>query len=220
MPALTTLRRPLLAFTALGIAFIGLSVAVASGWLARPDRLVQAQAIALDQPVAIRVAQLIAILGGIEVTGLLLLGLLAWMLRSRLVPECWALVTYPVTIGVELVYKHLVNHPPPSHSHLDGPTLLQLLRPVEAAANGAGSFPSGHMTRAVLAYGLVAFVVTRFAERRWVGGLAVAGAVVLCLAVAVTRVYLGVHWESDVIGGLLLGGLALVASVLWLDRPW
>ena len=36
---------------------------------------------------------------------------------------------------------------------------------------------------------------------------------------AFDRLYLDVHWESDVIGGLLLGAIALVAATVWLDRP-
>jgi membrane-associated phospholipid phosphatase len=41
----------------------------------------------------------------------------------------------------------------------------------------------------------------------------------IVIAVAFDRLYLDVHWESDVIGGLLLGGIALVAATVWLDRP-
>ena len=33
------------------------------------------------------------------------------------------------------------------------------------------------------------------------------------------RLYLDVHWESDVIGGLLLGAIALLSATVWLDRP-
>jgi undecaprenyl-diphosphatase len=49
--------------------------------------------------------------------------------------------------------------------------------------------------------------------------LAIPAAAVIISLVALDRLYLGVHWTSDVIGGLLLGGVALAAAVVWLDRP-
>ena len=39
------------------------------------------------------------------------------------------------------------------------------------------------------------------------------------MLVSFDRLYLDVHWESDVIGGLLLGAIALLAGTVWLDRP-
>jgi undecaprenyl-diphosphatase len=44
-------------------------------------------------------------------------------------------------------------------------------------------------------------------------------AIAIIVIVAFDRLYLDVHWESDVIGGLLLGAIALVAATVWLDRP-
>jgi undecaprenyl-diphosphatase len=52
-----------------------------------------------------------------------------------------------------------------------------------------------------------------------VRALAIPIAVVLIVVEAFDRLYLGVHWESDVIGGLLLGGIALLSATVWLDRP-
>ena len=49
---------------------------------------------------------------------------------------------------------------------------------------------------------------------------AIAAAVLLIAAESFDRLYLNVHWESDVIGGLLLGGVALAGAIIWLDRPW
>ena len=49
--------------------------------------------------------------------------------------------------------------------------------------------------------------------------VAVPAAVAVIVIVAFDRLYLDVHWESDVIGGLLLGAIALVARTVWLDRP-
>ena len=52
-----------------------------------------------------------------------------------------------------------------------------------------------------------------------VRALAIPVAVVLIAVEAFSRLYLDVHWESDVIGGLLLGAIALFSGTVWLDRP-
>lgn len=78
------------------------------------------------------------------------------------------------------------------------------------------SFPSGHAAGSTLAYGLL--VVFFFRRSRSVAGrvLAVAGAGMAIAVVAFTRLYLGVHYLSDVIAGFLEGvaWLALCLSAL------
>ncbi|MBB5118888.1 hypothetical protein AF335_07035 [Streptomyces eurocidicus] len=72
------------------------------------------------------------------------------------------------------------------------------------------AFPSGHALSATVACGLLVWLLwLHGAGPRWVRG-AVAASVVSVAGVGFTRVYLGVHWLSDVVGGWLLGG-ALVA---------
>src|SRR5438046_1655491 len=73
------------------------------------------------------------------------------------------------------------------------------------------------LTCAVLVFGLLAFVVRRLAPPGLARQLAIPAAVVIIAAEAFDRLYLGVHWQSDVLGGLLLGGLALAAAIAWLD---
>ena len=81
------------------------------------------------------------------------------------------------------------------------------------------ALPSGHTTTASLAAGLLCLGLARGLRgvRRAVG---VTLAACWAAAVGVTRVYLGVHWPTDVLAGWLLGGLLTVlASQLLLSRP-
>ena len=71
----------------------------------------------------------------------------------------------------------------------------------------------------VIVYGLMAFVVYRLSPRRWVRLAAVLAALTLVVVMAFDRLYLELHWESDVIGALLLGTVCLLTAMLWLDRP-
>jgi undecaprenyl-diphosphatase len=83
------------------------------------------------------------------------------------------------------------------------------------------AFPSGHAAQSIAFGGAVALLVTHRSSRRArVLALAIAG--VWAFFVGASRVYLGVHWTSDVIGGWVLGTvwLAVVARVLTrADRP-
>ena len=73
--------------------------------------------------------------------------------------------------------------------------------------------------RTVIAYGLIAFVIHRLSPSRRARNLAVIAAIAVIVLMAFDRLYLDVHWESDVIGGLILGSIGLLAGTVWLDRP-
>lgn len=214
---LAALRRALLAFAAIGIAFMVFSAVVAAGDLRATDHQVSSTMSRIWREPLRPLFLAIALLGGLEVTAAVALGLAVYIWRRGFRVEAWALAAYLLVNAAEVFYKHLVFHPgpPTSISHGDGPSLVDLL----GGAGGAGSFPSGHMARAVLVYGLLAFVAIRMSERAWLRRLAVPAAVLICVALGFDRLYLNVHWESDVIGGVLLGALALAGAIIWLDRP-
>lgn len=80
------------------------------------------------------------------------------------------------------------------------------------------SFPSGHTLHYTVFFGFLAFVLWTSFRRSWGRNLLVAICALLVLLVGPSRVYLGEHWASDVVGGYLIGGLSLVplvAGYLW-----
>lgn len=76
------------------------------------------------------------------------------------------------------------------------------------------SFPSGHAMGALIAYGSVAFLVGRLEPTKGLRWTTWGIAIALISAIGISRMYLGVHYPSDVIGGFLAGAawLAFVAS--------
>ena len=73
------------------------------------------------------------------------------------------------------------------------------------------SFPSGHVMAAIAIWGLLPPIVALINGRRaaWWWSVGISGTVIT--AVAFSRVYLGVHWFTDVVGAVLLGALYLLA---------
>jgi undecaprenyl-diphosphatase len=67
------------------------------------------------------------------------------------------------------------------------------------------SFPSGHAMSAAAIYGTVAFLAARLARRRRARTAIYAASALLIVLVAASRVYLGVHYPTDVAAGLLVG---------------
>ena len=213
MPAV---RRYAVTAGILAVAYVGLSVAVAAGMLHRFDLEVASSFATLYVPGLLPVFRLVALFGGLELTGLLGLGLFVYLWRQGYRLGAFAAAALPLSSVVELIYKHTINHPAPpkSLSHPDGPSISSLL---ERVGGTEWSFPSGHMTRSLVIYGLLAFVVVRLASRSVLRRLALPIALALVLLEAFDRLYLEVHWESDVIGGLLLGATFLAASISWLE---
>lgn len=78
------------------------------------------------------------------------------------------------------------------------------------------SFPSGHAMSAVIVYGTVAYLVARLEPTPLLRRVTWLVAILLITAIGVSRVYLGVHYPSDVLAGFLAGTawLLFVASAL------
>jgi undecaprenyl-diphosphatase len=123
-------------------------------------------------------------------------------LRSR---AWWAFATMMVGWNLALVLKYVVRR----------------ARPVveDAVAHAPGySFPSGHAANAAIAATALVVLLWPVVESRTGRSVLVAAAALIAVITCLDRVYLGVHFPSDVTAGLILGvGLVLSSYVGYLD---
>jgi membrane-associated phospholipid phosphatase len=103
-------------------------------------------------------------------------------------------------VGIFLLVTMLVDRERPPVQHLD-------------EAPPTSSFPSGHTAAAIVLYGALAVLASERARSALVRGLFLTIAVVVPLVVAASRMYRGMHYVTDVLGGVLLGTLWLYAAV-------
>lgn len=133
-------------------------------------------------------------LGGVTVIAFLTLAVALYFVLDRR-PRTGVYVLVAVAGGAALTFalKFLYDRPRPS-----------LVAP--EALPGDPSFPSGHAAVSAVVYLTLGLLLARAVPERRLKVYVVALAVALALAVGVSRVYLGVHWPTDVLAGWALGG--------------
>jgi undecaprenyl-diphosphatase len=129
----------------------------------------------------------------------LVLGTLATILtwrRCRAVATALLIATF-ARPAIEFIVKGLVGRDRPDFDRL--------------VAGTGPSFPSGHVMAAIALWGLLPVVVALYTRRRAIWWASVAVSATLIAGIAASRVYLGVHWFSDVTAGLVVGTFFLLA---------
>ncbi len=176
------------------------------------DRTVSAAAVSLRMPWLDAVMMVVTILGGtifVSIATAITVGAAAR--RGRVRAALYALCVLLVGVSLSTVMKGVFERPRPPVSG----ALIHL--------PASFSFPSGHsMGSLCLAWVVCYLVLTSNSASRNVRIATVAGVLVYALAVGFSRVYLGVHYPSDVLASWLLGAgwIALVTSgyTLWTGR--
>jgi len=133
----------------------------------------------------------ITMLGDTLVIASITIIMLSWLLYQRNIPAAmhWlaAIIFGTILTRVLKISLHIPRPDPglfPDASHY--------------------SFPSAHSTMSMLLYGFLAIIIGREMRSQWRNHIYAAFAIIISL-IAISRLYLGAHWLSDVMGGLSLG---------------
>lgn len=141
-------------------------------------------------------------LGSAEITGAIWLMIVTFLIIKRYFFAAFAQLLLPIALFIELFGKLFVLHPAPPYLFYRG--VLKFNFPSHFVHTDY-SYPSGHMTRTAF---IIAFLMTYIYIRNKssISQLffqpLLFGFLVL---MAISRIYLGEHWTSDVVGGTLIG---------------
>lgn len=83
---------------------------------------------------------------------------------------------------------------------------------------GGFSFPSGHSVTSVIFYGLLVYLVNRHCENEKLRKILTVICFFLAVVIGPSRIYVGVHWPTDVLAGWCIGGAVLLVSICILER--
>ena len=179
-------------------AFLVCSAAAGAGLFQLIDVLILDLARRTDSGLLDAVGWVTSVAGGVEFVAVATLSLATGLLLVGRGPLALRLViAFLITGLIELSAKTVVPQPPVPEGAVRSPdpSLLDVSTPYP--------YPSGHMLRSVLLLGAIYLL--------WPSRPARIALLIFLAASAISRVYLGTHWPSDVIGGALLG----IAGLAW-----
>lgn len=189
----------IITITVIALGFIVLSVLV---WIfpeSSIDRGFSAKVQQHRYPVLDTAMKLISYPGYTEYAGFIVLGVALIFLLGRYKKEALFVVFTLASGIVSSLVKMLVNRPRPS---------ADIVRVIEETRQQ--SFPSGHTQFYVVFFGfLVVLMYTLKNLSRWLRLCVGSFSLLLIFIIPFSRVYLGAHWFTDVIGGFMLGLICL-----------
>lgn len=210
-----SVERALLAFAVAAAALLFVSMAASivtrghwrafDEWLLRAFRTAADPAIPLgSRAVQIAVRDMTALGGTLPLVVLIAIVAIYLYLKGHWRTSAAVVASGLLGVVVSQIVKALVDR--------DRPHIVPQLMP-----EVSGSFPSGHAMMSAIVYLTLGTMLARLETDPTVRRFVIGTAMALTVAVGFSRIYLGVHWPSDVMGGWVLGALWVVGVSRFLD---
>lgn len=171
---------------------------------ARWDWLIAQYFLSVRSELLTGVMKFFTFLGDAEfVTATMIIILASLTLKKKYVYSIALTLSAAVSFVTSFLLKDIFSRPRPQGHQL--------------VVEGGFSFPSGHAIIAVALYGMLTYFLVKYFKNKYAKiASGIAGFAVIA-AIGVSRIYLGVHWPSDVIGSYIFGGL-WIGIIIWLVR--
>ncbi|MCS6927187.1 MAG: phosphatase PAP2 family protein [Candidatus Binatia bacterium] len=162
-------------------------------WVMRQLRQAEDPSVPLGPPWLIEAAREITALGGVAVLCLIVAAVAGYLLQQRAYGAMWLVLTAAVGgTGLSFALKHLFGR--------ERPDMILHLVMVHSS-----SFPSGHAMLSAVVYLTLGALLAQVARQRTSQIYFLAVALVLTFLIGLSRIYLGVHYPTDVLAGWAVG---------------
>ena len=150
-----------------------------------------------------KIVKIITNIGGTIVIGIVTI-ISLFIFRNKKINICIVLNLLGIVVLNNVIIKNIIGRDRPSG--------------INIITEAGKSFPSGHSAVSMVVYGYLIYLTYNYVKNKKIKYLLISILSILILVVGLTRIYLGVHYTSDVLGGYLLGIVYLLLFTYISDK--
>ena len=145
-----------------------------------------------------KIVKIITNIGGTIVIGIVTI-ISLFIFRNKKINICIVLNLLGIVVLNNVIIKNIIGRDRPSD--------------INIITEAGKSFPSGHSAVSMVVYGYLIYLIYRHIENEYIKWLLIVLLSILVCSIGISRIYLGVHYTSDVLGGFLISISYLVIFI-------